>query len=170
MMFLLLFHGELHLLVYKVFELKYKKEVKQLIKNGIPENELVKFVFYYKTKMQNTKDIQWTKKNEFRFKGEMYDIVKEETCGDSVYTYCIHDFKESKLVKNYEKYFARFINDNPDKKKDLQIQYNSFSRFYNLSDFTIGHSLDRGKEQCFALKKYETKKGFYSTSLPPPKT
>ena len=47
-----------------------------------------------------SKDFEFIDKKEFRYKGNLYDIVKKDTKGDSIYFYCINDKKEKHLLAN----------------------------------------------------------------------
>lgn len=168
MLFLLLFHLEIQVIVFKVFEQKYKREVKQLIKDGIPESELILFVFHKDYKIQTTENLEWIKPNEFRYHGEMYDIIREEKKGDSVYSYCFHDVKESKLFKDMDKYFTKFLHENPDKENELNIVLSLFSKNYIYGMFwpvkTIPYEID-----YISSTSTNPEEGFTSIPSPPPK-
>jgi len=169
MLFLLLFHLEIQVVAFKVFELKYKREVKQLIKDGIPESDLILFVFHKDYRIQKTENLEWIKPNEFRYHGEMYDIIREEIKGDSVYSHCFHDVKESRLFKDMDKYFAKFLQDNPDKENELNIVLNSFSRNYILGMNDPIKTIPYYDIDYFSLAITYPEEGYSSIPSPPPK-
>ncbi|MFN7118624.1 MAG: hypothetical protein ACK4TA_17635 [Saprospiraceae bacterium] len=50
------------------------------------------------------KDFIWVEAGrEFRYQGQMYDIVRQEKVNDSTFYYCVHDIRESQLYANVEK-------------------------------------------------------------------
>lgn len=131
MLLLIISHGIFQLFVFKIFQAQYREEIIDLIEEGISEDELTFFVFS-KDELKNGKSgIQWMEEDEFRFDDEMYDIVKTETKGDSIYIHCIYDENESKLYVMLDKSFQQMLEDDPDKLRDLNILNNSLSQFYS---------------------------------------
>jgi hypothetical protein len=169
MPFLLLFHLEIQVIVFKVFEQKYKREVKQLIKNGIPESDLILFVFHKDFRTIKPENLEWMKPIEFRLHGEMYDIIREEVIGDSVYCRCFHDVKESKLFKDMDKYFTKFLHDNPDKENELNIVLSSFSRNYIHGMYSPIKTIPYSDINYISLTISNLEEGYSSTPSPPPK-
>ncbi len=43
--------------------------------------------------------LQWEHSREFEYKGEMYDVIRSEMKGDSIWYWCYWDKKETKLRK-----------------------------------------------------------------------
>ena len=77
-----------------------KTEMKNRILNDIPVNELSVFVFN-KTEYAN---LDWKDRKEFRYKGNMYDIVKVDFNSDTdIRTYCLKDENETSLFALHEK-------------------------------------------------------------------
>lgn len=79
------------------FEFKHyqvKKEIKTVIKKGVPKDELVIFELDEK----QMKELIWRKKNEFELKGNLFDVVRKHKM-DSGKTYmeCISDKQETVL-------------------------------------------------------------------------
>jgi hypothetical protein len=58
------------------------------------------FVF---TALEAATLLQWEGDDEFRFQGEMYDLIDQKVENGKVYIRCISDKKETSLVKNYRK-------------------------------------------------------------------
>ncbi|MFH1196713.1 MAG: hypothetical protein V1720_13505 [bacterium] len=127
---LVILHSGFQLLIFKVFEAKYKHEIKKMIEAGIDEKDLIRLVFPKDIKENPITGFEWKKKNEFRFQGEMYDIVKRKYFSDSIYFYCIHDKKESKLFASLEKYVQTFLEKNPSKGKEFNIISSQLSKLY----------------------------------------
>lgn len=103
--------------VFKVLQNHVRDEVKQRIKHSVPDDELV----LISVSATDNYSLIWTKPNkEFRYRGEMYDIVRLETKRDLILYYCIHDFKESKLFANIDDHIQRHIADNPEQRKEVE--------------------------------------------------
>lgn len=77
-----------------------KKEIKLLLKQGVPKDELVIFEFE-EAKMS---ELIWLKKNEFDLNGNLFDVVRryEKTDG-STYMECISDEQETDLFSQLER-------------------------------------------------------------------
>ena len=69
-----------------------RKEVKKRINDGLKDEELVKLTFL---KNDVDKLLNWIKKDEFDFNGQMYDIVRSWESNDSVFYMCWKDDDES---------------------------------------------------------------------------
>lgn len=165
---ILLFHGELHILIFKSFEAKYKKEVKQIIKAGIPDEKLVLKTFHKDIFENEFDNFKWTKKNEFRFKNEMYDIIKTEFKGDSVYFYCFHDLKESKLFKNLDQIVSKFFNEDKEKQNEFDNTLSSFNRFYSVNNASFSSISNSSNKLKFFSAQGTTLSGFYTNKFRPP--
>jgi len=130
LLLLILFHSEFYIIMFKGLEVKYKREIKQQIKNGISEEKLVIFTFGKNILNEKSEDFIWMKKNEFRYKGEMYDIIKTEYKGDSIVYHVFHDLKESALFSNLDKHILDFLSSNREKGNELLSITNNFCKYY----------------------------------------
>jgi len=71
-----------------------RKEIKTQIKAGVPEKDLIQFLF----KSTRLKKLVWIKKNEFRLNGRLYDVVHRVIHSDGTVTLkCIDDLHEKEL-------------------------------------------------------------------------
>lgn len=75
------------------------REIIQQIKLGIPESNLTSIVITPETQNQ----IIWKNREEFLYKGIMYDVVHLETKGQNIEYHCISDTQETKLIAKYSK-------------------------------------------------------------------
>lgn len=170
MIFLFVTHGTSQFLVFKFFEMKYKREIRFMIKAGVPEDQLVPFTFHKEYINNPQPDFKWIKSWEFRYKGQMYDIMKTIDKGDSIKYLCIHDVKESDLFANLDKHIDKFLEKNPERKNDLQLIINSLSKYFAISgnlfyDFLFPH--ENNYEQL-AFNKHPD--NFYTIISPPPES
>jgi len=72
--------------------------------------EKVEVLSITKSVINEGKIFQRINKNEIRYEGKMYDIVKEERKNDKIIFYCIHDKKEDKLEKDFGRTFNKNLN------------------------------------------------------------
>lgn len=52
---------------------------------------------------EDSKQFFWEDENEFRYKGEMYDVIEKKTEGGQIIIRCISDKKETSLLNEYQK-------------------------------------------------------------------
>lgn len=88
-------------IVFKYQQYHVRKEIKKQIKQGVPEDELTVII---KT-AENSDQFVWVKPGkEFRYKGTMFDIVRQTTGNNGDITYhCINDTQETTLFVNLDK-------------------------------------------------------------------
>jgi len=140
-----------------------------MIKEGVPEDKLIAFSFDRTIREKPIKEFKWTKPNEFRYKGEMYDIVREETGKDSVTYYCIHDVKESGLFKRWESYLDDYLSKNPKKKSDFLTTLQSFNEYYSVSEIPELKSYPVDDETYFEPSIPKTPEELPEIPQPPPR-
>jgi diacylglycerol kinase family enzyme len=91
-------------LIIKAKQYAIRKEVKRKIKRGVPDNELIPILVNHK----NEAKLDWKHSKEFRYNGEMYDIVQQEKNTDgSITYYCIWDSLESEVFNDLDKLAAK---------------------------------------------------------------
>jgi hypothetical protein len=85
-----------------------RKEVKTLIKQGVPEENRIIFTF----SSSEIKSLQWVKKNEFRLGNRMYDVIQSRKLSDgSMEFQCISDTQEDVLFANLSLTVGRNMGD-----------------------------------------------------------
>jgi hypothetical protein len=85
---------------FKIEQFWIKEEIEQRIIKHLPEKDLT----LIKISSANSEKIHWTEESsEFRYDGEMYDVVKTRSANDTTYYYCYNDEKESKLMTCVDK-------------------------------------------------------------------
>lgn len=87
-------------------------------------------------------DFTWKHKKEFRFNGEMYDIVERAETADSVFFECIHDKKEKELEAGFIKHF-----EGEDEKNNQSAPSNSLVKIKFPDLFFDNYSLNTGSTQ-----------------------
>ena len=93
---------------FEFSHIKLKKEIKLLLKQGVPDNELVSFKF------SNTEleQLIWLKKNEFNLNGNLFDVVERYKSSDgTTHMRCISDKKETILFARLEQTISQNLGD-----------------------------------------------------------
>jgi hypothetical protein len=121
--------------VYYLFVIQkaqIERNFKTKLKAGIPESEWILFKFADINEAKTSPKLQWVKSYEFIYKGEFYDIVNETTVNDSLYLYCIHDFKDTKLAARKKKAFGDQPDDRTKFAPTYRVVYNWFFQVLKL--------------------------------------
>jgi hypothetical protein len=68
------------------------------------EEEMIELLIFNKEDIEKNKiDFRWIHSREFKYNGDMYDIVKKEEKEGKLFLYCINDSQEEKLDKEFNK-------------------------------------------------------------------
>ena len=85
---------------FTIEQYRVKEEIKEKIISSLPENELIQV----KISSDELKKLIWTEDGkEFRYNGNMYDVVKIKKSSGITCYYCFNDEKESKLLASLDK-------------------------------------------------------------------
>jgi hypothetical protein len=81
------------------------------------DHEMIELLILNKEDLEKNKvDFRWIHRREFKYQGEMFDLVKKEEKNNQLFLYCIHDKNEKRL----EDEFAKRVNDNSKNSKRQQ--------------------------------------------------
>ncbi|HSH64278.1 MAG TPA: hypothetical protein VLB84_00420 [Bacteroidia bacterium] len=115
------------LLVFKVQQYQVRKQIKQLIKQGVPDDELVQISITSENHMQ----LDWKHEKEFRYKGTMYDIVKTEIIDDTTTIYhCVTDKQETALFANLDEQVRKNMDTKNNGNNPLKNSFKLLSNIY----------------------------------------
>lgn len=89
-------------LIFKIQQHAVRSEIKQQLKAGVPEDELVKLKIAKVWEEESNDRFEREHSKEFRFDGEWYDVMRSQDLGDTTLYVCIHDVKEGKLFEQLE--------------------------------------------------------------------
>lgn len=93
---------------FKVQQLVIRREIKRQIKAGVPDEELHILSF----SASEADRLEWEEEGrEFRWKGQMYDVVRKEIAGNTVHYYCINDSEETELFLALDDMVRKYIDD-----------------------------------------------------------
>ncbi len=81
-----------------------RRSVKKKLVEGVRDSELVRLSFRFP---QDAHLLQWQDEHEFAHGGNLYDIVRVRTVGDSVHYVCWLDSEETLLYQRLEALFAQ---------------------------------------------------------------
>jgi hypothetical protein len=100
----------------------------------IAEADEIQILVFDKSDIQNSKiDFMWIHSAEFKYNGDMYDIVKKEENENQLILYCLNDSKETKLEKDFE----RELDNSTTNKKQNSGDNNPFN---TLNSEAVGES------------------------------
>ena len=100
-------------LSFKLRQYQIRKEIKYQIKSSLNETELILLKIPVSLEANPTKDFQRMHAGEFRYQGNMYDIVKQESHRGTTWYWCIWDKQETALFANLDEMVNRALTNNP---------------------------------------------------------
>lgn len=74
--------------------------MKSFLKNQENHKDVVQLTLC----VEESKHLYWENENEFRYKGEMYDVIEKKAGNSTVIIRCISDKKETRLLNDYQKH------------------------------------------------------------------
>lgn len=118
-------------LVFYMIRSEIRREIYEKIEGSVPAESLV----LVKIANDNLpKNFQFTEAGrEFRYNGQMYDIVHQEVKNDTTLYYCIHDIRESQLYANLEQQVQEEFSSNPQHQTKHKELLKKIPDFYLLS-------------------------------------
>lgn len=127
--------------LFRALQDHIQREIRQKIRKGLSDDDLTLIT----VPLNMESGIVWLKQEkEFKFKGEMYDVVKTRISDQKKYYYCICDTKEKQLIAKYNKSNNNRRNRNNIVKKkignplffqrSLEVECYYFSDYYSISN------------------------------------
>lgn len=108
---------------FEIEQFHIKGEIKEKIIHNLPDNKLILITISSADKEK----ITWTEfDKEFRFKNNMYDVVRIKIKGNTTYYYCFNDEKERNLFVNLDK----LVKDQTDNSQSRTIQKKQDITYY----------------------------------------
>ena len=143
-----------------------RSDIKQQIKKDLPLEELVLIVDSGPEKSE----IKWKEKGEFRFKGEMYDVVKciVNAKGFICY-YCIADKAETGLYRQFDGLIQFKLNHNDNTPHGKHFLLKLYKTIYPLIIHPVRILLNASENTCYH-KNIFYQSEFTHVDIPPPKT
>jgi hypothetical protein len=114
-----------------------KESASLSIKRAIPQNDQILWTFSITDARSK---LHWEHSREFEYKGEMYDIIRSQIKGDSVWYWCYWDRKEAKLKKQLNILVARMMGPGPYNRNE-RTQINDFFRSFFFQTTSREHDV-----------------------------
>ena len=143
-----------------------QEAVQRKLEEEIPENELVKLIFF---KKEIPKLLKWEHDKEFEYDGQMYDVVEVTDVGDSLQYLCWWDKAETATKQNMQILISEEINKSkPSKHKPVNFSDYYKSIYVFLTPCSENEIVVPIGRTSFSFAKHE---GILSTEppFPPPK-
>ncbi|MBV6420470.1 MAG: hypothetical protein DAHOPDDO_01712 [Ignavibacteriaceae bacterium] len=134
--------------------------------NNPSNEELVELLIFDKKKIISGElNFRWIHSREFKYNGDMYDIVIKEETEKELIVLVINDTKEEKLEEEFEKRIHK--NSTENKHLPLVIKY-SLSISEAVQSFRVGFTLEyQSSFDCQINNLY--KSIYFDTPSPPPR-
>jgi hypothetical protein len=107
-------------------KLQIKKSVKRAIIHGVPDHQLNLILITKKERHL----LHWKHSKEFEYLGEMYDIVRQESWGDTTHYWCWWDKEETNLNQYINTLAYGFIDKSLERKSKLENLFEFLKSFY----------------------------------------
>jgi hypothetical protein len=156
-----------YLLVFKIQQHAIRHEIKQQIKAGVPEAELVLLKIPKTLEEKPHPTFQRIHKREFHYDGKMYDIVRQESHGDTTWYYCLADEKETQLFANLDELVKQDMAGNPQHRKQIDELLRLMGALY-CSLKTESFFIFSNEQRAAAFFFFSLKTWDFSPSTPPP--
>ena len=88
-----------------------RREVRARMLSGVEPGELVLLTF---SQEEALRVLRWERDDEFEFNGQMYDVARIETEGDTVRYWCWPDGPETRLNQELEALTAQLFHETPE--------------------------------------------------------
>ncbi len=101
----------LPVLGFTMAQKRIQKEMKRFILGNVPSDKLELIEVSIKDLDSGCSGLVFIHEREFRLNGKMYDIVRKESCADSVRFYVVNDTLEEKLIESFTSYIKDSFGD-----------------------------------------------------------
>ncbi|HET6273689.1 MAG TPA: hypothetical protein VFG32_11950 [Bacteroidota bacterium] len=95
-----------YLAVFKTMQYHVRKEIKRQIKEAVPQKDLTLITIAEGEESA----LNWIKDNEFRYMGNLFDVVRYSRQNDTTYYYCVNDTQEELLFENLDAHVKTQMN------------------------------------------------------------
>lgn len=155
---LLMFQSTGYFLFFRVQQYQIRYEIKQQIQAGVPEAELV-LLKISRCIQENRNEFQRIHDHEFRYQGKMYDVVRQEQHGETLWFFCLCDEKETLLFARLDEQVKKEMKNLPgnEKQRERLLQWHNTLFFAeNKTLSLIGpYCTDRSTLYYFHLTNWE---------------
>lgn len=143
-----------------------KTAVEEKVIAGIDPKELVLLKL---TEAEKLAELSWEETQEFEYQGEMYDVVKTNTVGDTTYYWVWRDYEETVLNKQLEKLASFALDHNPIDAEDKERWSKFLETRYLPGAKEKWVAIFRELKHQYYFKQLFFRLVFLSPPIPPPK-
>ncbi|HQU74962.1 MAG TPA: hypothetical protein PKV71_20480 [Calditrichia bacterium] len=150
-----------YLVIFKIEQHQIRRAVKRRIKAGVPNGEQHLIKIPLALEKNGGADFQRVNGHEFRYRGQMFDVLSQERHGEETWYYCISDEQETRLFASLDDQVARRMN-LPDNRgrRNLNLKLSLSTQYMGQSQplprrivpVVSGHLL-----YCFSLKTWQSR-------------
>jgi len=98
--------------VYNFWLYSVKESVKERIEGDYSEKKkLIKVPVEWSE--DSPPEFQWHEEQEFEYRGQMYDVIRQEQHGNEMWYYCHWDKAETELLNNLSQYVSNYLQQHP---------------------------------------------------------
>jgi hypothetical protein len=152
-----------YFLLFSVLRSLIRYSVKEQIKRDLPSNELTCII------VNCGNEIEWKEKNEFRYRGELFDVVKSVKNADGTTGYyCLADKEETQLFRKNEELIELKLNNNENTQQGKIVLIHLSKLIFPVNFHVFRILLNPFGIKCYSIPNLY--KSFLSdVDLPPPK-
>jgi hypothetical protein len=116
-----------YIAVFRLEQHRVRKEVKALLKSRIPESSLTVIRF----SPSALEELEWIEPHEFRYKGQMYDVVRRSTEASGILVFhCINDKQEERLFANLDAHIALHLEHGKEEKNNKKEAFKTGKEYF----------------------------------------
>ena len=161
LLILVISHGIIQFGMFELFRADYRAEAARIIGAGVPQHRQVVLSF----DKNEFSRIEWKDDDEFRFEGKLFDVIRTEIKGDSVYVYCVYDEDDTFLYVVLD----NLIEDDKDDPTETDTSGGSLSQYYFCGDFNLNLDSPGSEDKIFFCPGINPLEGEYLITTPPPR-
>lgn len=109
------------LFVFLIPRAQIHREIRERLQMDIPEGELILLKIPSTVEEGNDPSFIRFHAREFRYQGNMYDVVRQEEHGDTTWYYCLHDEKETELYAGLDEMFQSDSAPQPENRRLVKL-------------------------------------------------
>jgi len=156
-------------IIFKNRQYQVRKDIKRQIKRGVSESDLVLLKIPKEIEQNPNPSFKRIHSKEFRYNGEMYDIVLQEAKGDTTWYWCIWDKEETALFAKLDELFARAWGKDPVNQSNNEKLFSFLKNLFTPPNFDFNLSLFYPLLKLVLISATsDTCAGFIKLPEPPP--
>ncbi len=155
--------------VYLTMLSDVKQEMRSSLVSGKIDDEITVLKFDYSKGQVTDKDFELIEDDEFKYKGEMYDVKNTVIQNGFIYYYCINDTKEDELNSSLSQYIVNNLTANPDhQKKAIELLKKVLDKYLPSEEQFCGNAIPP-ITKSFVIFSNSGISNFKPPLTPPPK-